>query len=184
MFASDVLVPMRQSYISFGEAAEDVTPHAAFLDQMQKGGDMNLIGQFGVGFYSVYLVSDYVEVRAAFALTAFLCGTWPHPAPAACPFARYHHNMAHHVKAWADAFAPPLPASFSWGRARHAQVMSKHNDDKQYIWESAADGNFAVSEDKENAPLGRGTLIRMHLKVRPAVACHATHDRAGVCSSA
>ena len=47
--------------------------------------------------------------------------------------------------------------------------MSKHNDDKQYIWESAADGNFAVSEDKENAPLGRGTLIRMHLKVRPGV---------------
>jgi HSP90 family molecular chaperone len=29
---------------------------------MQKSGDMNLIGQFGVGFYSVYLVSDYVEV--------------------------------------------------------------------------------------------------------------------------
>ena len=29
---------------------------------MQKGGDLNLIGQFGVGFYSVYLVGDYVEV--------------------------------------------------------------------------------------------------------------------------
>ena len=28
------------------------TSHAAFLDQMQKGGDLNLIGQFGVGFYS------------------------------------------------------------------------------------------------------------------------------------
>ncbi len=35
---------------------------AAFLEQMQQGGNLNLIGQFGVGFYSVYLVADYVEV--------------------------------------------------------------------------------------------------------------------------
>ena len=33
-----------------------------FLEQMQKRGDLNLIGQFGVEFYSVYLVSDQVEV--------------------------------------------------------------------------------------------------------------------------
>jgi heat shock protein beta len=77
---------------------------SSFLEQMQKGGDMNLIGQFGVGFYSVYLVADYIE------------------------------------------------------------VISKHNDDVQYIWESKADGNFAISEDHESEPLGRGTQINIYLK--------------------
>ncbi|PSC75445.1 endoplasmin-like protein [Micractinium conductrix] len=77
---------------------------SAFLEQMQKGGDLNLIGQFGVGFYSVYLVADYVE------------------------------------------------------------VVTKHNDDKQYIWESKADGSYAISEDAEGEPLGRGTQINIYLK--------------------
>lgn len=39
-----------------------IFPHAAFVEKMQTSGDLNLIGQFGVGFYSVYLVADYVEV--------------------------------------------------------------------------------------------------------------------------
>ena len=35
---------------------------STFVEKMQTSGDLNLIGQFGVGFYSVYLVADYVEV--------------------------------------------------------------------------------------------------------------------------
>ncbi|XP_073118950.1 endoplasmin homolog isoform X1 [Henckelia pumila] len=77
---------------------------SAFVEKMQTSGDLNLIGQFGVGFYSVYLVADYVE------------------------------------------------------------VISKHNDDKQHVWESKADGAFAISEDIWNEPLGRGTEIRLHLR--------------------
>ncbi|XP_044475326.1 endoplasmin homolog [Mangifera indica] len=77
---------------------------SAFVEKMQSSGDLNLIGQFGVGFYSVYLVADYVE------------------------------------------------------------VISKHNDDKQYVWESKADGAFAISEDTWNEPIGRGTEIRLHLR--------------------
>ncbi|KAF9683153.1 hypothetical protein SADUNF_Sadunf05G0182900 [Salix dunnii] len=77
---------------------------SAFVEKMQTSGDLNLIGQFGVGFYSVYLIADYVE------------------------------------------------------------VISKHNEDKQYVWESKADGAFAISEDTWNEPLGRGTEIRLHLR--------------------
>lgn len=77
---------------------------SAFLERIQKAGDLNLIGQFGVGFYSVYLVADYVE------------------------------------------------------------VVTKHNDDKQYIWESKADGTFAISEDEDGEPLGRGTQVNIYLK--------------------
>ena len=34
----------------------------------------------------------------------------------------------------------------------------------RHIWESKADGNFAVSEDTENEDLGRGTQINIYLK--------------------
>jgi hypothetical protein len=51
------------------------------------------------------------------------------------------------------------------------QVVTKHNDDKQWIWASDANGSFTISEDTENEPLGRGTLLKIHLKVGGVGVC-------------
>lgn len=75
-----------------------------FLSKMASTEDSGLIGQFGVGFYSAFLVADRVT------------------------------------------------------------VTSKHNDDKQHVWTSTADGEFAVTEDPEGDTLGRGTRISLHLR--------------------
>ena len=48
--------------------------------------------------------------------------------------------------------------------AEKVTVVSKHNDDEQYKWESNAGGTFSVAPDTDTEKLTRGTKIVLHLK--------------------
>lgn len=75
-----------------------------FVQALAQGQSLNLIGQFGVGFYSTFLAGNKVT------------------------------------------------------------VVSKNNNDEQYVWESSAAHSFVVRQDPEGNTLQRGTKIVIHLK--------------------
>ena len=43
-------------------------------------------------------------------------------------------------------------------------MVTKHNDDEQYVWESQAGGSFTIARDDEGERLGRGTKMVLHMK--------------------
>ena len=75
-----------------------------FIENLSATKDVNLIGQFGVGFYSAYLVATKVV------------------------------------------------------------VVSKNNDDDQYVWESEGNGSFSILKDTSSVKLNRGTKMSLYLK--------------------
>ena len=152
----------------------------AFMEALSAGADISMIGQFGVGFYSAYLVADKVrpglESWWAWAWVAKLAhrSRWraaglPEPERSLCPAARRSllaPGPAAAARSAAGAPTQPSPSALLPSPTHPPQVtvITKHNDDEQYVWESQAGGSFTITRDADGERLGRGTKMILHMK--------------------
>ena len=117
---------------------------SSFIEAFSEGADVNLIGQFGVGFYSVYLVADSVAVHSKSNDDEKQARDRP---PARARLARWR------LRPW-----------FSRARCRLRSSPTAPPRASQWVWTSSADSTFSVHEDVDGEDLGRGSKIVLTLK--------------------
>jgi molecular chaperone HtpG len=126
----------------------------AFMEALSAGADVSMIGQFGVGFYSAYLIADRVTVRVLEVFSFYLSFFFYVLAAAALKEGR-----------WEETGKTLTLSTLKTQKMNNSnQVVTKNNDDEQYIWESQAGGSFTIARDTSGEPIGRGTKIILHLK--------------------
>eukprot|EP00358_Blepharisma_japonicum_P000043 CAMPEP_0202954162 /NCGR_PEP_ID=MMETSP1395-20130829/50593_1 /ASSEMBLY_ACC=CAM_ASM_000871 /TAXON_ID=5961 /ORGANISM="Blepharisma japonicum, Strain Stock R1072" /LENGTH=736 /DNA_ID=CAMNT_0049669537 /DNA_START=9 /DNA_END=2220 /DNA_ORIENTATION=- len=110
----------------------------AFMEALSSGADISMIGQFGVGFYSAIAKSGTKAFMEALSSGADI--------------------------SMIGQFGVGFYSAFLV--ADKVTVISKNNDDQQYVWESTAGGTFNISldENPNSERLTRGTKVILTLK--------------------
>ena len=138
----------------------------AFMEALSAGADVSMIGQFGVGFYSAYLIADRVTVSFLGLYVAVICAFFFVVRRQREGRERWKKKKNTH---FFFSVSLDLPKNLSKKKKtqnpkKQQQVVTKNNDDEQYVWESLAGGSFTIARDTSGEPIGRGTKIILHLK--------------------